>query len=361
MKTLYTYTPSPAASSWAATALQPRAFSFVATDSGTIDQIKLSSTIAGRTFKINVWTHDLGGNRPLNKIASSASFTSVVGVMTIPLPDSPAATVGSTYWVSMVTTTSSAGFLAGDSASSRRSSGTSIAAFSDPVPSPWSQTATGFTSYTPYLVVESLGETITDITDLKTGQSATVTYSGAFAGNSATITAGSVSKTVAVTAATAITGTFIMPEWIDGETALAVGNVSITVTDGTATTPAYVAPFEFWGDHPDNADIVQFTPITITSLGSGHIGAGFLKVGMQALYDAARFELGADGVVNSILGNEYIGVTRFWFRDPDDYVSQWLDVDTSGEPPEPGGGGSLTSIGLTSIGLTSTGPTSVGL
>ena len=206
---------------------------------------------------------------------------------------------------------------------------------------------------------QELIEQITDIDQSITGQTSTANFNTPFAATSFAITGDTITKTASATTVDADTASFLMPQWVDLETCVALGDVVITATDGTDTTADFSDELSMQYQHPDAGSPVDFDYVELTSVGAAALSViPLLQIGAQVAFDSTRCDVGLDGRVTF---ESYSGQSALWYRNPDDKIARLVIIDTSGEPPEPGGGGSLTSIGLTSIGLTSTGPTSVGL
>lgn len=220
---------------------------------------------------------------------------------------------------------------------------------------------TGSTSNV-YLVasVDAISDvaSISDIDQIKTGQISRVDFDTAFAATSLSITDGTITKTFSATTVDADSVDGTVTPWVDEQTAVKIGAVTITATDGVDTTEPFAGDLEFWGDHPDDATVVQFTAITLTSVSIYSIGYGAfdppLKIGTQCVYDAARFDFYDDGEVSG----DYVGETNFWFLDPDDDTARVFTLNTSPATTPSGG---LTSVAITAVAPTATGITAVGL
>jgi hypothetical protein len=221
-------------------------------------------------------------------------------------------------------------------------------------------------SYLSFIILEfteSAAATITDIDDLVSGQPFNLTFSDAgYMATSLTVSDGATQKAVALTLVSGATYTGTMPQITLGETALLSGSVTAVATDGTNPTAGVTTSYSISIQHPDSETISPLTQVQFVSISPDSLSVIYefdpqSQVDDWGLYDSTRFTLSNTCEATG----DYIGQTYFFFIATADRIARRFTLDTSGEPPEPGGGGSLTSTGLTSIGLTSTGPTSVGL
>jgi hypothetical protein len=310
--------------------LTPRAWRQTAFASGVATKVAIKGHSGGQVRYAVYSNNPLDNNRPLIPLGWTEIINTVAGeIQEVELNVPVAIFSGDIYHHDFIQVGSTARLRAGTITSTQRSGGAAVSAITDPFADPFSFTTGTSVTVAPYVMLIADGAGISGIDKLNTGQTSRITFNAEFPATQLTISDGEVTKNISASTVTASSVDVLIPAWVDETEALKIGLVTITATDGTDTTTVFNADLQFWGSHPDNADVVQFTPITITSLGTGHIGAGFLQVGMQALYDATRFALGADGILTTVGLDDYVGVTRFWFRDPDDYISEWLDVDTS--------------------------------
>lgn len=222
-------------------------------------------------------------------------------------------------------------------------------------------------SYINFIIIEytvSSAPTITSLNQLRTGQASRLGFSAPYAATSASITADTITKTAAASAVDDDEVDFTVPAWVDGETCVKIGPVSVKASNGTTETAGYSATLEFWGSHPDNATPVLFTAGSISGIPpaeSMDVVFGLSPMfqdGTQIIYDASRFEV-SNGVIGS---NTYQGVSNFGYRNPDDKIARLFTVDTTDGPePEPESNRGLTATGLTMTGFTMKGLTVVGL
>lgn len=169
------------------------------------------------------------------------------------------------------------------------------------------------------------------------------------------------SATINGVALAAVSGSgFTMPDYADGVELPDYGLATISATDGSTTTTAEVRVFAKSGWHYS-----RITDISNDSVGYlKHYYPDLALLDTVTLQNGNQFD--PTVVVNTVdfdgrIATDYIGVqTLYHWSNATGAVTE-ITLDTSGEPPEPSGGGSLTSTGLTSIGLTARGLTSVGL
>ncbi|QNK59313.1 hypothetical protein [Paenibacillus sp. PAMC21692] len=195
---------------------------------------------------------------------------------------------------------------------------------------------TAYTSIYAYLnfidftFEESSSPSIDSVDQCKTGQTSQIVFTAEFAAIEASISDSVVIKTYPATTVDTVSVEAIIPEWIDGETAIKMGAVTLKASDGVSETAGYATILEYWDSHPDNPNIIQFSTVELTSVSADSIGVVFgfnppLKMGTQVVFDAARFTVGSDGKTTG----DYSGLTLFRFRDPDDKKARSFILDTS--------------------------------
>lgn len=198
---------------------------------------------------------------------------------------------------------------------------------------------------------------ITDIDDVFSGQSATLTVSDSgYSANSLALSDGVVTKNLALTGSLG-NFTFTGPSIIDGETVLRTGTVSAVATDGTNPTTGTTTTFTVRTDHPDNATLVNFSSVTLTDVSDPNtIGVALSldplpAVGWDIIYDAARFAVTSGGIVTS----DYTGTSRFFLRNTSGVVStlilQTSDGSSGTQPTTPTDTSVSIAEGETGIGV----------
>lgn len=169
---------------------------------------------------------------------------------------------------------------------------------------------------------------ISEIDQAITGEQSTANFNAAFSATSFSITGDGITKNSAASIVDADTASFLMPQWVDLETCVAIGAVTITATDGTETTAGFPDALTMEYQNPDAFAPTPFNSIILTSVGAGALGVSpIFQIGTQVVFDSTRCDVGLDGRVTF---DSYSGQTALWYRNPDDKIARLVIIDTVG-------------------------------
>lgn len=320
--------------------LEPRGFRAIATETGVANKIIVRGHSVG-VARVAIYTNSGIQNRPLQLLAYTAEFTTGVGSEHILELSSPIQiTIGVSYHIVITQVGGVARIRAGAISSTQRNQGTAYSAIGDDFAEPFVYVTQSAVTVGPYAMLISDSVGIAGIDKLNTAQASTAVFNADFAATNFSITDGETAKSVVATTVSSASASFIVPSWVDGETAVKVGPVAVTATDGSDTTTAFNGELEFWSSQPDNVTVVKFTAVTLTSVDPNNIGAAFdfdppLKIGTQCVFDSSRFLISDSGVLTTVGLEDYEGQSIFWFLDPDDHIAQDFTLDTSDSAAPP--------------------------
>lgn len=206
---------------------------------------------------------------------------------------------------------------------------------------------------------ETYAANIVSIDQLIAGEISTVTFSAAFVATQFAISDGTTTKIATATAtANPLVYTFVCPDWVNGETGLFYGSVSIVATDGSASTGAFAATYS----PPDGYSYVPAGVVSYYNYGAASTPpySPELVEGTQARFISSHVTIGTDLQLTSIFG--FSGTTRVGDINPTSRIVRLDSVIIDGEviPPQDDYRGP-TAIGLTAAGLTMVGLTATGL
>jgi hypothetical protein len=314
--------------------LEPRGFRAVAFSTGVANKIVVRGHSVG-VARVAIYTNSGVQNRPLQLLAYTDEFGTDVGSehsleLSSPIP----ITIGVSYHIVIMQVGGVARIRAGAISSTQRNQGAAYSAIGDDFSDTFVYVTQSAVTVGPYAMLISDSVGIASIDKLNTAQTSTAVFNADFAATNFSITDGETEKSAVATTVSSASASFIVPSWVDGETAVKVGPISVTATDGSDTTTEFNGELEFWSAQPDNATFVKFTAVTLTSVDPNNIGAAFdfdppLKIGTQCVFDASRFLISDHGVLTTVGLEDYEGQSIFWFLDPDDHIARDFTLDTS--------------------------------
>ena len=310
---------------------------FVATASGAANKITVFTNAAGHQFKVVIYDN---GSPIANAVvlgSESALATSVAGgAVVLTLPVAANLVAGQTYRLGIVASSSASFFGANNAISQPRQNGSTLAAVTDPFPSPWAAaTATTASIRMPYVIIESTDVGITGVDQAITGRTTVANFNGPYAATSFSITGDGVTKNVVATVVDSDSASFVMPQWVDSETAVALGTVGISATDGVSPSNSFNATLTLEAQHPDGISPVAFTSRILGTLDPDAATAiPAMVAGAQVAYDPARMLVRADGIVELLFSAESDSASVLFVRDPSTKIVTAVYI-TTGAVPDP--------------------------
>lgn len=179
--------------------------------------------------------------------------------------------------------------------------------------------------------------TITDIDDVYSGQSGTLTISDVdYVATSLDLSDGAITKNISLTGSGG-NFTFTGPSVTDGGSLLRTGNVSAVATDGVTPTAGTTTTFTIRSGHPDDASLRDFSSVTLTDVSDPDtIGLAFTldplpEIGWDIIYDATRgWLVDSFGILTN--STTFTGTSRFYLRDLSG-ICTFLDITTVNGTP----------------------------
>lgn len=185
-----------------------------------------------------------------------------------------------------------------------------------------------FSDYETYAV------SISSIDRLVAGSISTIEFVDDYAATSVEISDGTTTKTASLTPTlNPAVFTFVCPDWVNGQTGLRYGNVSVVATDGVSTTASFDSEYQ----PPFGYNYVQATTVSYYNYGAAAEPpySPELAIGTQSRFVPTHVTIGTDLQLESIVG--FSGTTQVGDLDPTSRVVRLdtVTIEATGEDVAP--------------------------